>query len=254
MGRFHASWSLGAFGGGFIGGLFSQRHLGMLINTAFIAAIVLIGTLAFRNWWLPSEIDQHPFHKEKRSRKRPPIFWILGFIGFCAAVGEGAASDWGGILSRSVFHATPFLSTVPYVLFCVAMVSGRFSGDALATKFSSRSILIATGLIAGIGLGSGLLAGSMYGIIFGWIALGAGVSVVIPTLFSMSGIIARERFTSQIAPAEAMAMVSGVTYAGFMAGPPIIGLLSSHISLRWAMLFPALLALVYSYISSRVMD
>jgi len=47
-----------------------------------------------------------------------------------------------------------------------------------------------------------------------------------------------------MAPAEGMAMVSGVAYFGFLAGPPTIGFLSDHITLRWAMMVPACLALL----------
>jgi MFS family permease len=46
-----------------------------------------------------------------------------------------------------------------------------------------------------------------------------------------------------MAPAEGMAMVSGIAYFGFLAGPPVIGFLADQISLRWAMLLPAFLAL-----------
>jgi MFS family permease len=254
MGRFHGMWSLGAFGGAFVGGLFSQKNWGTLPNMILIGLFVASATLVFQNWWLPSSVDTHQFEHEKRRRTPPRIFWILGLIGFCGAVCEGAASDWGGILSRNAFNATPFVSTLPYVLFCVAMVSGRFSGDYLAMKFAARNILITTGLIAGVGLGGGILVGSIYGVILGWFSLGLGVSIVIPTLFSMSGKLAKEKFQTQIAPSEAVSMVSGITYSGFMAGPPMIGLLSNQISLRWAMLLPAILALSYAYISSKVLD
>ena len=40
-----------------------------------------------------------------------------------------------------------------------------------------------------------------------------------------------------------MAMVSGIAYFGFLAGPPTIGYAADLISLRWAMLIPAILGL-----------
>jgi MFS family permease len=39
-------------------------------------------------------------------------------------------------------------------------------------------------------------------------------------------------------------MVSGIAYFGFLVGPPTLGFLGDAIGLRWAMLVPAVLALV----------
>ena len=85
--------------------------------------------------------------------------------------------------------------------------------------------------------------GGIGGVIGGWIFLAAGSSIVLPLIFSIAGSMAKNRFADRMAPAEGMAMVSGIAYFGFLAGPPVIGLLADHITLRWAMLLPALLAL-----------
>ena len=55
--------------------------------------------------------------------------------------------------------------------------------------------------------------------------------------------MAKNQFADRMAPSEAMAMVSGIAYFGFLAGPPSIGFVADQISLRWAMLIPAVLAL-----------
>ena len=84
----------------------------------------------------------------------------------------------------------------------------------------------------------------MGGVIFGWLAAGIGLSTVIPMLFSQAGEIAKSRFEGQFAPSEGVAMVSGIAYFGFLVGPPTLGFLGDAIGLRWAMLVPAVLALV----------
>jgi MFS family permease len=123
------------------------------------------------------------------------------------------------------------------------MVGGRFSGDYLMEKFGTFKILFRAGLVSGIGLIIGILIGNIYSQIFGWFAIGAGMSVVIPAVFSAGATIARERFAGQIAPSEGVAIVSGISYFGFMAAPPTIGYIAEAITLRWAMLIPAALAL-----------
>jgi MFS family permease len=46
-------------------------------------------------------------------------------------------------------------------------------------------------------------------------------------------------------------MISGISYFGFIVGPPLMGFLADAITLRWAMLVPAVLAIIISA-SSRI--
>jgi MFS family permease len=243
MSTFHAMFSLGALGGGVVGAWFSQQNIDLMRHVAFIAMLVFIANFCVRNWFLPASLDQHPLEGKKKIKK-PKLFLIVGLLGLCAAIGEGSAGDWGAILARDTFDATPFISTLPYICFSAAMVIGRLFGDRAASKYGPMNLIVGGGLIAGIGLGGGLLVGGMGGVIFGWLAAGIGLSTVIPMLFSQAGEIAKTRFEGQFAPSEGVAMVSGIAYFGFLVGPPTLGFLGDAIGLRWAMLVPAVLALI----------
>lgn len=252
MSTFHAMFSLGALGGGVVGAWFSQHNIDLLKHAAFVALLVVLANFFVRNWYLPAELDQHPLEGKKKI-KRPKIFLIVGFLGLCGTVGEGSAGDWGAILARDTFDATPFISTLPFICFSGAMVVGRLFGDHLATKYGPMKLIVGGGLIAGIGLGGGLLVGGMGGVIFGWLTMGIGLSTVIPMLFTQAGEIAKSRFEGQVAPSEGVAMVSGIAYFGFLVGPPTLGFLGDAIGLRWAMLVPAVLALVMALASKPVL-
>jgi MFS family permease len=243
MSTFHAMFSLGALGGGVVGAWFSQQNIDLMRHVAFIAILVFIANFVVRNWFLPASLDQHPLEGKKKIKK-PKLFLIVGLLGLCAAIGEGSAGDWGAILARDTFDATPFISTLPYICFSAAMVIGRLFGDRAASKYGPMNLIVGGGLIAGIGLGGGLLLGGIGGVIFGWLAAGIGLSIVIPMLFSQAGEIAKTRFEGQFAPSEGVAMVSGIAYFGFLVGPPTLGFLGDAIGLRWAMLVPAVLALI----------
>ena len=252
MSTFHAMFSLGALGGGLVGAWFSQNNIPLMKHVAFITMLTYLSTFVVRNWFLPAELDKHPFEGKKKI-KRPKLFLIVGLLGTCAAIGEGSAGDWGAILARDTFDATPFISTLPYICFSAAMVIGRLFGDRAASKYGPMNLIVGGGLIAGIGLGGGLLVGGMGGVIFGWLAAGIGLSTVIPMLFSQAGEIAKTRFEGQFAPSEGVAMVSGIAYFGFLVGPPTLGFLGDAIGLRWAMLVPAVLALVMALGSKPVL-
>jgi MFS family permease len=243
MSTFHAMFSLGALIGGVVGAWFSQHNIDLMRHAAFIAMLVFLANFFVRNWFLPAELDQHTLEGKKKI-KRPKIFLIVGLLGLCGTIGEGSAGDWGAILARDTFDATPFVSTLPFICFSAAMVIGRLFGDRLAHKYGPMKLIVGGGLIAGTGLGGGLLFGVMVGVIFGWLTMGIGLSTVIPMLFTQAGEIAKNRFDGQFAPSEGVAMVSGIAYFGFLVGPPTLGFLGDAIGLRWAMLVPAALALV----------
>jgi MFS family permease len=252
MSTFHAIFSIGGLVGALLAGVLAQLEVSLSSHALSIGIIVAVLAIVLRDWWLPASVDIHEVNREERKASRPKIFLILGALGFCGQVGEGAAGDWGGILARETFSATPFQSALPYVLFSATMVIGRLLGDRIATRFPAGNVLSMGGLISGGGLILGLIIGGIEGQIFGWLCLGAGLSILIPILFSESGRIAKEKYSGVIAPSQGVAMVSGIAYFGFMAGPPIIGFLSGIIELRWAMLFPGLLALILGFSAKRV--
>ena len=246
MSTFHATFSMGALGGGILGGFFAQQKTTIMWQCAFIAMLIFLANFFVRNMFLSADLDKHAVEGKKKI-KRPKIFIIVGLLGTCAAIGEGSAGDWGAILARDTFNATPFISTLPYICFSAAMVIGRLFGDRLATKYGPMNLIIGGGSIAGIGLGGGLLVGGIGGVVFGWFAAGIGLSIVVPMLFTQAGEIAKTRFEGQFAPSEGVAIVSGIAYFGFLVGPPILGFLGDAIGLRWALMVPAILALLMAF-------
>jgi MFS family permease len=242
MSTFHALYSVGALLGSACGGLMAQFHVKVIIQECLVALLFIVVLLFMKDRFLPASSDQQEARKEKRP-KRPTIFWVMGFLGMSASIGEGSAGDWGGVLARTTFHSSPFIGTLPFICFSTTMVTGRFLGDRLAHKFGPGKMLFSGGLIAGLGLATGLFIGGIGGEIFGWTFLGAGMCIVIPMIYSEAGTIAIHKFSGTIAPSEAVATVSGISYFGFVVGPPIMGYISEAITLRWAMLVPAGLGL-----------
>ena len=253
MSTFHAMWSIGGLLGGVIGGVLASINVSIQIHAFIIGSFIVLVALFTRNWFLPAEADQHIFEKHKK-RKTPRRFFILGLLGLCGALGEGAASDWGGVLARETYEASALMSALPYVFFSATMVIGRLSGDFLAHKFGVVRLLTWSGFIAGIGLTAGLFAGNIYGVIIGWFLFGIGISNVIPMMISATGTLANEKYPGQVSAAEGVALVTGVAYFGFVIGPPLIGFISEIVTLRWAMLLPAVLAIIFGLSAKKVLS
>ena len=248
MSAFHGMFSVGTLFGGILGGLFSQWEVTPLQQASVLAIVVFIIANVIKPLFLPAEADKHDFSSGPRAR-HPFIFWILGFFGLFAAISEGAAGDWGGVLARDAFGATPFISTLPYIVFCTAMIIGRFSGDYLAHRFGASLVIAAGGIISGTGLTVGLIVGGIPAIMVSWFLLGIGLSVVIPLMFSAAGTLASKKYAGVIAPSEAVAKVSGVSYFGFVIGPPLIGFIADIVELRWTLLLIAAFAYLLIFAS-----
>jgi MFS family permease len=62
--------------------------------------------------------------------------------------------------------------------------------------------------------------------LFGFAAVGLGLSVIYPLVFSAAG------NHPSVSPGRAVASVATVGYGGFLAGPPILGWLAELTSLR----------------------
>ncbi len=248
MSVFHGMFSVGTLIGGVLGGLFSQWEVTPMQQAITLAGIYVVAALLIKPLFLPAEVDKHDFSTGPRA-KHPFIFWIFGLFGLFAAISEGAAGDWGGVLARDAFGATPFISTLPYIVFCTAMIIGRFSGDYLAHRFGASIIIATGGLISGTGLTAGLFIGGVPAIMVAWFLLGLGLSVVIPLMFSAAGTLASTKYAGIIAPSEAVAKVSGVSYFGFVIGPPLIGFIADVIELRWTLLLIAALAYLLIFAS-----
>lgn len=63
-----------------------------------------------------------------------------------------------------------------------------------------------------------------------------------------------EKYSGRVSAAEGVALVTGVAYFGFVIGPPLMGFVADLITLRWAMLIPALLAIIFGLSAKKVLS
>ena len=142
-----------------------------------------------------------------------------------------------GLLAVLVTGATPGAAAAGYAAFSLAMATGRFAGDALTLRFGAMPLVRGGGLLAALGLGLALVAGSSWAAIVGFGAVGAGFSVAFPLMLARAGSL------PGTTPGTAIATVSVFGYTGFLAGPPLIGFVSQATNLRGGLLVVVLTSL-----------
>jgi MFS family permease len=224
MSGFHALWSAGGLVGASMGGFVAGHGIGPvahLITTGLVAGCL---ATAVTGGMLPASADAVT---GDTSPARPRgILLTLGIMAFCVLLGEGAMADWSALYMRDIAGATAGLAAAGYASFSLAMAAGRFAGDRLTLRFGATPLVRGGGALAALGLVFALTITSPWTAIVGFAAVGAGFSVAFPLMLAKAGAL------PGTSSGTAIATVSVFGYAGFLAGPPLIGFVSQATSLR----------------------
>jgi MFS family permease len=217
----------------------------LLTGVALLVVIVVV------NRWLLDAPETTSRKSEDvqggRSLPHRGTLIVLGAIGFASFVAEGSAGDWGAIYLRDDTHASAATAAVGFMVFNILMTVGRLSGDRLAARFGALPLIRLGTAVAGIGMAIALTIGTTAAGFGGFAAWGIGLSIVVPQVFSAAGLLAPGR-----APA-ALAVVSSISYLGFLVGPATIGAVANATGgLRTALFIPVALALASSVVASRL--
>src|ERR671913_846679 len=212
----HGCFSLGAFMGAAIGAGVAQLGAPPLIHFLGVSVFGLAALSWIRRWLIPDTKDPRKSDAAAAFALPPRSLWLLGALALCASVGEGAIADWGGLYLRDVLGTGSSVAALGFAAFSVAMLAGRFSGDALVQRFGAPRLVRAGGTLAALGLGGALLLNQSGIMLIGFAAVGLGLSIVYPLVFSAAG------NHPTVSAGRAVASVATVGYGGFLAGPPIL--------------------------------
>jgi MFS family permease len=234
LSSFHAAFSTGGLVGAGVGALAAAAGLATKAHLGALAILLVLGGLVSGRRLLPRD----PEEPRLPVFVRPPrVLFVLGAAAFCTLLAEGAATDWSAVyLSRSL-GAAGAVAALGYAGFSLAMATSRMVGDRLSSRFGPVALVRGGGLLAAGGLALGLASGSTPAALVGFMAMGAGLGVVVPVLFRAGG------STPGVSPEVGVAAVSLIGWFGFLSGPPAIGLTASTLGLRAALGIVVLAAL-----------
>lgn len=222
----HGAFSVGVLVGSASAGVAREAGSAPLPILLVVAVVVLAAGL-LQPAYRPAEglPEEHV--------RGPRLPWVLVGIGALTAgafLCEDAIQSWSALHLERGLDASPAVSGLGPALFAGAMAAGRLAGTTISRRFADAPVVgVAAGLLtvgvlvvataptAGVALGGLLVAG-------------AGTSVLAPVLYSAVG--------ARAAPGRQGADLSAVSvlgYAGFVAGPPLVGVVSAASSLPVAL-------------------
>ncbi|MFD3613478.1 MFS transporter [Streptomyces atroolivaceus] len=247
---FHAIWSIGAVAGGSMAaaaialGLSRGQHLTFSAVVFAIAACV-----ALRFCLTGPENDRAPESDGdglvKRSagpampgRRAVYVLAALVLIATAGTLVEDAGSSWATLYLSGSLQASITLAAFGYIALVGAQFVGRIIGDRLVDRFGQRTVARAGGLIAAAGMGLALAVPTVPGTILGFAAAGFGVATLVPAAMHEADEL------PGLKPGSGLAIVSWLMRLGFLASPPIVGLVTDATSLRAGLLVVPLAGLL----------
>ena len=241
---YHGIWSLAGFSGAAIGTLMVSLGLRPVQHFLVINIICLLIVLSASRFLVIQDINtnsQGPiFAKPDRSLVN------LGLIAFCSMICEGSMFDWSGVYFDKVIQPPRGLVTAGFTAFMCTMASGRFVGDYVATTFGKKKTLQISGMLTAGGLLLAVGLPYLMTAIIGFLLVGAGVSSVVPLIYSSAG---KSRVMS---PGVAIAAVSTIGYLGFLFGPPFIGFIAHVSGLRTSLGLIAILGSIIALLATKI--
>lgn len=224
MTSFHGLWSLAGFSGAALGYLMVSLHISTEWHLPAVGISMTILSLLFYS----NSLDQPPAKKINRKIFALPDKYLLQFalIAFASMACENTMYDWCGIYFQKAVHSTRPAATAGFVLYMVAMTSGRFAGDWVVTRIGIEKILHYSGILITAGLLTAVLLPYPVTASIGFIFTGLGVSCIVPLVFNLAG------KSKTMNSHTALAAISTVGYLGFLVVPPLVGFIAQAGGIR----------------------
>jgi HAD superfamily hydrolase (TIGR01509 family) len=227
LSSFHAAFSSGGLVGAGLGAVAAGMGVGPRAHFAAVAvALAAAGPVVGRRLLPPEADDPGP----TPILARPPrALLLLGAAAFFTLLAEGAAIDWSAVYLESSVGTTAAVAALGYTGFSLAMAMSRAAGDRLNARLGPVALARGGGLLAASGLTFALVSGSAVAGLVGFVAMGAGLGVVVPVLFRAAAT------TPGVSASAGIAAVSTLGWLGFLSGPPAIGFAAGAVGLRSAL-------------------
>ncbi len=246
MATFHGIWSLAGFAGAGIGLIMVYFNIMPKLHFIIISVVLAIFTLYFIN----DTLHQKPIPQTRKPVFSLPDKYLLkfSFICFACMACENTMYDWSALYFQKEVNPDKTLATAAFVIYLIAMTTGRFFGDRIVTKLGIKTVLKFSGLFIFSGLAIAVALPYVVTAQLGFILVGFGVSCVVPMVFSLAG------KSKNMSSSSAIASISTVGYLGFVLVPPLVGFIAQTSNLRWSFGIIAIFGALIMYLVSKLGD
>lgn len=194
----------------------------------------------------PAKVD-HPSMVRAVAGLRHEGLLVVALVFAGAAMVEGGIATWGVLYLREHVGLGVLAGVAAYVVGQSLATLTRISGTPVIERLGTRHTIACGAALAAAGLFAVALSGNAWLAATGLAAASVGITVVWPLLIADVSNEARH-------PALAIGGVTAAGYIGLMAGPFIVGIMSSAVSLQAGLILLAVVALAVSVTPARVRE
>ena len=177
MSSLHGFFTLGTLVGSVVGGVMAELGVGPSPHFAAMTAIGLV-VVVFAAPGLLADVRTSGEERGGGISLPPRALWPLGVLTFCAGLGEGSMYDWSALYVHDELGAAESTGALAFATFSLAMLIGRFAGDAIVARLGTVRVVRLGSLIAATGLSIGLAVDTIASVFIGFACLGIGLSAL----------------------------------------------------------------------------
>ena len=243
---FHAMWSFGGLLGATLGGLALANDFEMQTTLTLAGFWTLVIAFFMWDWLLPDSPSQQRASKTTREEKlvekqklkagNTENKKVLGYVLFlgamagAAAIAEGTGIDWSALHHARVLGTTEAYASFALAVFAGAMGITRLVIDKVVAIHGRIFVIRYGSLVSALGTSLVVISTSSPVALLGWLIAGIGIAGVVPQLFAYSAEVGEDSHSGRN-----MSKVVGISYAGVLSGPAIIGFLTVLVPLNIAL-------------------
>ncbi|MEV4345989.1 MFS transporter [Actinoplanes sp. NPDC049596] len=257
MPRFHAGFSVGTVAGALVGAAavaFDISVTAHLAATAVVIAVVVV--LSVRSFGpdddgpapavTPSDPTMvgstAPVTTQSRLARalttwREPRTILVGVFVLAFAFTEGAGIDWISVSMIDSHGASAAVGTLAFAVFLAAMTAGRWFGPPLLDRYGRVPVVRVLAVVSLAGLALYIFGPNTPVAFLGALLWGLGASLGFPVGMSAAA-------DDPAHAAARVSVVASIGYCAFLGGPPLIGFLGDHVTVKNALVAVAVLLIV----------
>jgi predicted MFS family arabinose efflux permease len=265
LGSLHGAWSIGAAISAALSGWLASV-LALWIHLIIVPAVCLVASLIATRYLLTNEEEGHSraakTDKSVPWSKTPGYLWLLSLGLFAGMWAELVMMDWSAVFSDSVLGLDATRGALPYTVFTLAMIAGRFSSGWFTKRMHFSAMSAWGGIVGSIAMAIGVFwpaalvsaadgnpalidAALLVQVVFYGIA-GLGMASMVPSFFSASGDI------RGLSTAQALSRMNFACSVFIMIAKAFMGALATGVGLVNAMIFPLVAFFAAGLISAYV--
>jgi len=150
---------------------------------------------------------------------------LLAVVAFGLMLAEGTAYDWSALHIVESHGTSEAIGAIAFGAFSATMTIARFVIDRVVAAVGAVRVLRVGALVGMAGMTIAIASPIPALAVLGWAVFGLGLAGLIPQIFTAAGNL------TDSAGGRTISIVVGCGYLGMLAGPAVVGFISSRTSL-----------------------